>query len=268
MHFCSQRLSSLESWENTGSGACHVGQTVLRDYKGYNLARAAWSLPTAWWPPQRRVAQCTWVTSPDFPKGHTHSIFNEVDSLPLLASEFREIQGWPISRMRTLSAIEGCTTGQCGHWVQNGRGLLTSNIWLKWPNLFTHRSYGDLVVPIDDQPGERNVVLTFFRWTDQTHNTQKRALFQDSSFWDVLGPFRLPSGIWGSGWRSVGKPSNASFLWSLILQFIFPGQWLETRSNKGSLLSSLSCSVYIQSLCREHCYLQPRSVPSLETVVV
>lgn len=37
------------------------------------------------------------------------------------------------------------------HVLQDGRGFLTGNIWLKWPNLFTHRSYGDSMVPIDDQ---------------------------------------------------------------------------------------------------------------------
>lgn len=37
--------------------------------------------------------------------------------------------------------------------LQDGRGLLTGNIRHKWPNLFTYRSYGDIVVSIDDQPG-------------------------------------------------------------------------------------------------------------------
>lgn len=37
------------------------------------------------------------------------------------------------------------------HVLQYGRGLLIGNIQLKWPNLFAHKSYGDIVVPIDDQ---------------------------------------------------------------------------------------------------------------------
>lgn len=37
----------------------------------------------------------------------------------------------------------------------------------------------------------------------------------------------------------------------------FPGQWLKTRSDKGSLLPSLPCGVYIQSLCRESSISSP-----------